>query len=77
MQGKLFILSGQSGVGKNTILKAIQDATGTRTLTYGTAVKWPGAGTTTLSTGAADIDFLGFICDGSNYFAVGEVLDLS
>ena len=25
MQGKLFILSGQSGVGKNTILKAIQE----------------------------------------------------
>ena len=59
------------------ILQVTQDATGTRTLTYGTAVKWPGAGTTTLSTGAGKIDFIGFICDSANYFAIGDALNLS
>lgn len=67
--------NGQAG-GKY-ILQVHQDGTGNRTLSYGTEVLWPGGGTTTLSTGSADIDFIAFLCDGTNYFAVGESLDLS
>lgn len=67
--------NGQEG-GKY-ILQVHQDGTGSRTLTYGTEVLWPAGGTTTLSTGSADVDFIAFLCDGTNYYAVGESLDLS
>lgn len=47
-----------------------QDATGSRTLAYGTAYKWPGGTAPTLSTGANAVDIITFISDGTNMYAV-------
>ena len=41
-------------------VRVIQDGTGSRTLAYGTAYDFGGAGTPTLSTGAGKVDILGF-----------------
>lgn len=47
-------------------LKVIQDGSGTRTLTYGTAYKFPGAVTPVLTTTASGYDILWFDYDGTN-----------
>ena len=56
--------------GGTVTLIITQDGTGSRTATFGTdgssAVKFPG-GTSTLSTGAADIDVVTIINDGTNF----------
>ncbi len=56
--------------GATYILTVKQDATGSRTLSYGTAYKWPGGTAPTLSTGANDIDILTFVSDGTSMFGV-------
>ena len=43
-----------------------QDATGGRTLTFGSAYKWAGGSVPILSTGANAVDLLVFTADGSN-----------
>ena len=45
-----------------------QDATGSRTLAFGSAYKWPGGTAPTLSTGANDVDILHFVSDGTNMY---------
>ena len=45
-----------------------QDATGTRTLAYGSAYKWPGGSAPTLSTAANAVDILEFSSDGTNMY---------
>ena len=56
--------------GGTVTLIITQDGTGSRTATFGTdgssAVKFPG-GTSTLSTGAADIDVVTIVNDGTNF----------
>jgi len=53
----------------NLILKLVQDATGSRTVTWPATVKWPSNGTApTLSTGANDVDIVSFYFDGTNYY---------
>lgn len=47
-----------------------QDATGGRTLSYGTAFKFPNAAPPTLSTAANAIDILSCVYDGTNLYAV-------
>ena len=47
-----------------------QDATGGRTLSYGTAYKWASGAAPTLSTGANAVDILTFISDGTSMFGV-------
>lgn len=47
-----------------------QDATGGRTLAYGTAYKWPSGIAPTLSTGANKVDVLTFISDGTYMYGV-------
>jgi hypothetical protein len=47
-----------------------QDGTGSRTLAFGTAYKWPGGTPPTLSATAAAIDILTFISDGTSMFGV-------
>lgn len=49
-------------------LRVIQDATGGRTLAYGTAYKWPGGSAPVLSTGANDVDIISCISDGTNMY---------
>jgi len=45
-----------------------QDATGSRTLSFGTAFKWAGGTAPTLSTGANAVDILTFVSDGTNLY---------
>jgi hypothetical protein len=54
--------------GASYALLVKQDATGGRTLTYGTAYKWPGGTPPTLSTGANAVDLLTFYSDGTNMY---------
>jgi hypothetical protein len=49
------------------ILKITQDATGSRTLAYGTVYKWSG-GAPVLTTTASAVDIITFYCDGTNLF---------
>ena len=56
--------------GGTYILRVNQDATGSRTLAYGSAYKWPLNVTPVLSTGANDTDFISFISDGISMFGV-------
>lgn len=52
--------------GGTYILRVVQDATGSRTLAYGTAYKWPGGTVPVLSTAANAVDILTFVSDGTN-----------
>jgi len=45
-----------------------QDATGSRTLSWGTAYKFPAGAKPTLTTSANAIDVISFFCDGTNMF---------
>ena len=49
-----------------------QDATGSRTLSYGNAFKWPAGTAPVLSTAASAIDLLTFVCDGTNMYGVAQ-----
>jgi hypothetical protein len=60
----------QAGASYTLIVK--QDATGSRTLAYGTSYKWPGGTAPTLSTAANAIDVLTFISDGTNMYGVAQ-----
>lgn len=53
-----------------------QDGTGSRTVTWWSSIKWPGAGAPTLTTTANRYDIFSFIYDGTNYYCVGEIYDL-
>lgn len=59
-------------------LKVTQDSTA-RTITWPTAVKWPGGTAPTLSSGSADIDVFVFITydGGTNYYGFTAGQDLS
>lgn len=50
-----------SGSAGTMTLKLIQDATGSRTVTWPAAVDWAGGTAPTLSTGANDVDFVSLI----------------
>ena len=58
--------------GGTYILRVVQDATGSRTLSYGSVYKWPGGVAPTLSTAANAIDILTFVSDGTNMY--GNIL---
>ena len=49
-------------------IKLVQDATGSRTVTWPSAVKWVGGSAPTLTTTAAHIDLISFYFDGTNYY---------
>ncbi len=64
-------------VGQSFVIRLTQDGTGTRTVTWFSTIKWAGGSAPTLTTTAAKIDVLGFICTSSgNYdgFIVGQNL---
>ena len=52
--------------GATYILTIKQDATGSRTLAYGTAYKFPGSTAPTLTTAANAVDIITFVSDGTN-----------
>jgi hypothetical protein len=56
--------------GGTYVLRVTQDATGSRTLSYGSAYKWEGGTAPTLSTAANAVDILTFTSDGTSMFGV-------
>lgn len=54
--------------GGTYILRITQDGTGSRTLAYGTAYKWPGGTAPVLSTTAGAVDIITFVSDGTNMY---------
>lgn len=50
-----------------------QDATGSRTLSFGSAYKWSGGTAPTLSTVANAVDILTFKSDGTNMFGIAQL----
>ena len=59
--------------GATYILRVIQDGTGSRTLAYGAAYKWPGGAAPTLTTTATAVDILTFVSDGTNMYGVAQL----
>lgn len=49
-------------VGQSVMLQVVQDATGSRTLSYPSTIKWPSGTVPTLTTSATQSDWLGFKC---------------
>lgn len=58
-------------------LMAIQDGTGSRTLSYNAVFKFTGATAPTLTTTAAAKDILVFYSDGTNMYEIGRSLNVS
>ena len=61
-------------VGQPFILRLVQDATGSRTVTWFSTIKWPGGSAPTLTTTANKTDVFGFICtsaDNYDAFIIG------
>lgn len=58
--------------GGNYSLIVRQDATGGRTLSFGTAYLWPSGTAPTLSSAANAVDILSFISDGVNMYGLAE-----
>lgn len=65
-------LANPSGLqaGSSYVLIVKQDATGGRTLAFGSAYKWPGGSAPTLSTAPNAVDVLTFISDGTVLYGV-------
>lgn len=57
--------------GGTYLIRVVQDGTGSRTLAYGTAYKFPGGTDPVLTTGSGGaVDLLTFYCDGTNMLGV-------
>lgn len=59
--------------GATYLLIVKQDATGSRTLAFGTNYKFPGGTAPTLSTAANSVDVLTFVCDGTYMLGVASL----
>lgn len=68
----LTLTAPSSGVG-NFLLKIVQDATGSRTITWPASVRWPSGAAPNLSTTNGAIDIITFYYDGTNYYAVSSL----
>lgn len=63
--------------GKSFTLVLVQDATGSRTVTWPASAKWAGGTAPTLTTTAAAVDYLTFVCvDGSTWAGFVAGLDV-
>lgn len=58
--------------GNYYVLLVKQDGTGSRTLSFGSAFKWPSGSAPVLSTAVNAIDMLTFVCDGTNLYGVAQ-----
>lgn len=56
--------------GKSFILFQKQDGTGSRTVTWPAAVKWPGGTAPTITSTASKMDIFSFFSDGTNWYGV-------
>lgn len=59
--------------GGTYVLTVIQDATGSRTLTWNAAFKWAGGVAPTLSTAANAVDVVTFVSNGTNLYGVAQI----
>jgi len=53
----------------NMVLRLVQDAVGSRTVTWPATVKWVGAAAPTLTTSANAVDIVSLYWNGTNYYA--------
>lgn len=67
--------NGEPGTWRTIVIT--QDATGSRTLAFGTDYKFPGGTAPTLSTAASAVDVLSILCVTASVFYVFSALDLS
>lgn len=63
-------------VGQTGVIRLAQDATGSRTLSYGTAYKWAGGTAGVLSTGAGKVDYLFYMVYSSSEVLLNLVKDV-
>lgn len=56
--------------GGTYVLRVLQDGTGSRTLAYGSAYKWPAGTAPTLTTTAGAVDIITFVSNGTSMFGV-------
>lgn len=54
--------------GQVFLLRLVQDAVGSRTVTWFSTIKWVGGSAPTLSTTATAVDVFGFVCTGTNTY---------
>ena len=52
----------------SVVMVVIQDATGSRTITWNAVFKWDAGAAPVLSTAASGKDVLSFFCDGTNLY---------
>lgn len=64
-------------VGQSGLIRVVQDATGTRTLSYGTSYKFAGGTAPTLSTAANSIDYLFYYIASSTEIFISAAKDIS
>jgi hypothetical protein len=57
-------------------LRITQDATGSRTLSFGSNYKFPGAVAPTLTSTASAVDIIMFLCNGTNLYCIGATFDV-
>jgi hypothetical protein len=62
--------------GATYTIAVIQDATGSRTLTWPATTKWVGGSAPTLSSGAGKRDIFRFYTDGTNLYEISRALDV-
>lgn len=63
--------------GQFFVLRLLQDATGSRTVTWFSTIKWAGGSAPTLTTTASKADTIGFMCTGTDTydgFVIGQNL---
>jgi hypothetical protein len=73
---RILALSNET-VGQTFVIRLVQDATGSRTVTWFTTIKWAGGVAPTLTTTGNKTDVFGFICTSAgNYdgFVIGQNL---
>lgn len=77
LEGNRTLALSNASVGQVFIIRLVQDATGSRTVTWFSTIKWAGGSAPTLTTTASKTDVLGFLCTSSgNYdgFVIGQNL---
>lgn len=73
--GNITVALSNATIGQVFLVRIVQDATGSRTVTWFTTIKWAGGSAPTLTTTASKADMLGFVCTGSGAydgFVVGQ-----
>lgn len=68
LTGNATIVLGNPQTGGSYVLRLVQDATGTRTVTWPSSVKWPSGVAPTLTTTANKIDLINLYYDGTSYY---------